>query len=391
MISAYRRTRLTLAVLASVVATFGLAQLWTVLFPTSIAASGPEIRVRLVAHAKLLRIEATDVACHPAPRRTMTGPLEVRPQARGLLVLGADGAPFVHNGDMLELTWSARAHIETDDHRGRKAVSEQIGHLRIYATEDGMRVVLHTDIELYLTGVVQREMGPRFPLESLKAQAVAARSFAWSAAARRTQRTWDVRADTTDQVFHGPSDTPSVVEAVRSTLGEYVQFGGKPIRAYYSSTCGGRTRDGKERFRDVPASVFRSVECTACSASPLYRWTRSVSVTQLARLAPGTTIAAAKRSARGDWTEFRIGGRGTRSSRTFPIGKLARIVRLPSPWITRVEYAGSKVLLHGRGFGHGVGLCQYGAAGRAKAGKTYREILAYYYSGTSVGPLPPAP
>ncbi len=160
-----------------------------------------------------------------------------------------------------------------------------------------------------------------------------------------------------------------------------------PIEAYYHSTCGGRTESGAEALgRDLP--YLQSVDCGRCQDSPRSRWARRLGAEELGRAAglggPATSVAVAARTPSGRAAAVEIAS-GERRVR-LPASELRQLVgfdRLPSLAFSVREEAGA-FLFEGRGSGHGVGLCQWGAAGWAKAGLGYREILEKYYPGTEI-------
>ncbi|MFQ5503296.1 MAG: SpoIID/LytB domain-containing protein [Planctomycetota bacterium] len=347
------------------------------------ASGGPAMRILLASSLESLEIRGAEL--HLAADGTRLGSaVEIRGQSRGLLLLGAS-APRVLDRDDCRLSWEGSARIHYRGAGGKRVEREELGSLRVLRRAAGLRAILHTELETYLGGVLEAEMGARFDAEALRAQVVAARSYALSSRARSEKRDFDVFDDERSQVYRGAGASPPVLRAVRATAGEVLLFKGKVLRAYYASTCGGRTRDGRERFRDVPAGPLRSVSCEGCTQSPLYRWKRRLNARLLGLGDRGRPeLRVLERSARGDWKRvFLRFGKG--KWRSPGISELARKLSLPSVWITDATPDGaSGLLLHGRGFGHGVGLCQYGADGYAKRGWDYRRILAAYYPGTRV-------
>ena len=294
--------------LVALVAALGLAFLASHVFswtePKAATAAGPGIRVRLLGEPKLFTIDGS-IEPMAEVGRELRPPIEVRTQSNGLLLIDTTG-PVVLDQDKLRLSWSGRATLRYDSNGTRRETS-QIGALQVAKRGDKLLLILHLDFELYVTGVVAAEVGGRFPLEALKAQAVAARGYALSAQRRRRDRSWDVRASPADQAFVAPSDEPAVVRAVRATTGLYLSWQGLPLRSYYHSTCGGRTRDGRECFGDVPAAPFASQYCNACRTAPRFRWQRTLDHAGLRTLcATGNTVSLQPktRSARGDWRTF---------------------------------------------------------------------------------------
>ncbi len=264
-----------------------------------------------------------------------------------------------------------------------KKARRLFGDLRLLRRDQAWLPNLHIDIELYLSGILHKEMGAHFPLESLKAQAVAARSYARTCIRRSRSKSFDLYGDSRSQVFFEVSEEPRILEAIRGTLGQLLLYDGQVLRTYYHSTCGGRTRDGFLRFRDVPRDSLPPVVCTHCSASPRYRWTRRVTKQALQGVGivvrgKGPKIEVLQSAPRGDWQRLRIRGNG-RASAPFPASLLRRIGSLPSLWIVEQKFQKGSFLLRGRGFGHGVGLCQWGARGLALLGWNHEEILSFYY------------
>jgi len=326
---------------------------------------------RIVVRASNARLVVGETA-HELPER-----FELRRQSLGLLVV-SDGSAEVHDVSSVVVTLPSVAELEysldgTSVHR------RELGRLTVETHESGLRCILTTDLELYLTGVLEAEMGHNRPLEALKAQAITARSYARATRRRRSDKDFDVYDDTRSQAYRGLTDAPSILTAVEQTKDQVLVLrdSGEILRAYFHSTCGGATRDGHERFRDVPKGALPSRPCDACKEAPLYRWTRQVEIDALA----GDGKAALEvldKSGRGDWKRFRV-RRGTKPWRTFDIADLMRAGSLPSPWIERYEISGRTITLYGRGFGHGVGLCQFGAIGLAAQGWKHERILSWYF------------
>lgn len=257
-------------------------------------------------------------------------------------------------------------------------------------------------LETYLVGVVAGEMPANFPLEALKAQAVAARTYTL----RRTRGApnpqhpqaavctdpnhcqawkskWEMCRIWGPGAFLFPYQ--KIRKAVRETKGMVITYEGKLIDPVYHSTCGGRTASAKEVWGfEVPYLV--SVPCPGDENSPYYRQERSFTLAELSALlgqpltAPDLLGAAIERTASGRVKTARL------RAATYTGEELRRILRLPSTnFFLRVE--GEEVIFEAMGYGHGVGMCQYGARQMAKEGKTFVEILRYYYPGTEIGSL----
>ena len=288
-------------------------------------------------------------------------------------------------------------------------------------TGDGMVVVAAMDMQDYVAGIA--EMPARWPMEALKAQAVAARTYAWYQASRGTYRErglpYDICASTACQVFEGRTvvEEPLVgarwQDAVDTTDGEVLMYEGAPILARYFSTSGGRTRGNEEVFPSSGAFPYlRGVEDPDDAVSPFHTWqavfTRAQFDDLLSRgetLGAVAPIADARVIPQGPGVPDRVvvtGRDGTTAEVT--AGELKRFLdtvapatfpadfpgprtdggRLPSTVPSSrytIEVSEDRVVLDGRGWGHAVGLGQYGARGKAERGLGYREILATYYGG----------
>jgi len=292
------------------------------------------------------------------------------------------------------------------------------GAVLIRGDADGVTVVNVVDIEQYLLGVVPLEIGrlPANLIEAVKAQAVAARTYAVGNLGKRRGLGFDFYATVMDQVYGGLAAEDSVVSrAVRETAGEIVTHNGRPILAYYSSTCGGRTASVQDSWPwHAPQPYLRSVSDTIpgtrdayCATSSRFRWTASWSADSLksilARtLGPRLRGGRIQRLERIELTGRNSSGRAVAvrirvDGETFnvPADSIRWVLRpdgvrlLNSSLLFAVESEMNADTLHrleisGAGWGHGIGMCQVGAIGRARAGIGYRDILRAYYTDTQI-------
>ena len=460
------------------------------------------VRVGLVFDASSCRLSCSGglqiVQASGAPETSLGTTVTLRAVPEGVEINGAlvsqtrswhfspavEGAPIALNGR---------------EYRGDMVVLRSPASGRLH-------VVNVVDIDSYIAGVLAGEVPNTWPEETLKAQAVAARSYAVHKIARRSGHDWDVVATDRDQVYEGVrGEVPSLVRAVQATQGEVLTYGGEVIKAYFHSACGGHTESGAEAFgEDQP--YLAGVVDPYCAQSPYQQWNREYTVSQLRPLLPKSwvdggvsllQIAPAKRNASGRVSEVVLvstGGRqaiagidlrrllGYRDVRStwFDIqvrksvqmsfvknqGRPAEVAPEPQevvvqmdqvdpvearckadqPFyvisasgnlertragyayavtregvlrtfamrpgllvtglahttvVTRFKAAPSRaprapvrivekravplvVRFSGRGWGHGVGLCQWGARGLAVQGADYRAILRFYYPGTQV-------
>lgn len=297
----------------------------------------------------------------------------------------------------------------------RVAGRDHRGTLEVRREDDGLIVIVRLSFETYLGGVVAAELGVQGAdvLEALKAQAVIARTYAVRNLGRNRRRGFDILATVSDQRYDGVSgETPAAWRALSDTKGQVVTWQGAPIDAFFHSTCGGRTASGAEVFTNADRPYLRSVSdldpsgLAWCHASPRFHWAQSWDAQELtAALQRGglrltadeaagvRSIETIDRSASGRVTRLRVRLRG----RDVVIDGSNAVRRaLPPPDLDLLRSAtftlttrndGERIgqlTLEGKGSGHGVGLCQWGAIGRARAGRTFAEILAAYYPGTQL-------
>lgn len=250
------------------------------------------------------------------------------------------------------------------------------------------RSVVELGLEDYVAGVVSGEMPASFPPEAQKAQAVAARSYALTRKieSQAAGRDHDITSGVLAQVWAGRPGGAARA-AADATAGEVLVWGMEPVEAYFHASCGGRTEAGLAAIgRDLPYLV--SVACGRCEGAPRLRWTVEVPARELARAAglggAATAARVVSRTATGrvERVEIEAGGRSAGLAAADLRQRLG-FSRLPSLAFD-VRAARGGFTFQGTGQGHGAGLCQWGAAGLAREGKSYREILAHYYPGTEV-------
>ncbi len=263
------------------------------------------------------------------------------------------------------------------------------GEVEVRRGQGGLEVIDALPLEDYVSAVTGAEMPPGFPPEALKAQAVAARSYALSRKLEAVEegRDFDLGATVLAQVYPGQSIDPRARAAAAATAGEVLVKDRRPIEAYFHSACGGRTERGLDALgRDLDYLV--SVECGHCGASPKATWRLHLAADEVARLAglPGRAggfrVTERTRAGRASRVEVTAGERRARLT-AVELRRRLGYERLPSLWFS-IQHDRGGFRLDGRGSGHGAGLCQWGAAGWARAGAGHREILRRYYPGTEI-------
>ncbi len=247
-------------------------------------------------------------------------------------------------------------------------------------------VINELGIEDYTRAVIGEEMDPRWPVEALKAQAVATRTYALYKKAR-ADGDYDLCSTVNSQVFTGDAwlkDGPA--RAVEETRGLVLTYGGELAETLYHGSCGGVTEDAS-RVWDKGCGYLVSAQCECNSQSPYARWTRKISEDELRSALAGAgygvgvirKIAVAKRSASGRASSVRIEhGSGTLVMKGNELRRALGYSRLPSTFFFVVR-EGDGFVFTGSGSGHGVGLCQWGAKTLAEEGWDFERILAHYY------------
>lgn len=267
------------------------------------------------------------------------------------------------------------------------------GELVLDASSGTLHAQNRVDVEDYLAGVVHAEMPSRFATEARRAQAVVSRTYAIFHAMRGDV----LRDDQGSQVYAGlAKDSAEARRVVDSTRGELLTWDGQPFETFFHSTCGGATGSATRIFKQtVPPPLAHGVGCGACEHSPHYEWVRTLNQTRLDGMYPGSRgvrVEFGERDESGRCLDVAIvDGQGraldrasaTKLRQDYNRG-LPLAQQIPSSLWSAIEDGDSGQRVVGRGFGHGVGLCQYGADGLARRGRGYRDILAYYYPDSDI-------
>ena len=309
--------------------------------------------------------------------------------------------------------------VNVTEHRFAMAGGRRYrGRVNVVRDPSGLTLLNRVPVESYLAGVLGGEIGIRRNDEeqALLAQAVVSRSFALKNRGRWEAFGFDAWADVRDQVYNGVSgETPEVWSAVRRTGGQVLEYDGAIIEAYFHSTCGGSTAAVEEAFKTAqerpylrPVSDASGRGRAYCDLSPRFRWREEWDGTTLRAILSRTLPAV-----------MHVGGDGLQRitdvavSHTGPSGRVSELrivfehgdVRVPAPdvravlrpasdrvlqstafqlSVTRQDGQVARLVATGAGSGHGLGLCQWGAVGRARAGQEYRTILTTYFPGTTI-------
>ncbi|MDQ2664442.1 MAG: SpoIID/LytB domain-containing protein [Gemmatimonadota bacterium] len=292
------------------------------------------------------------------------------------------------------------------------------GELLITATPQGLTVVNRLNMDDYVKGVVPLEIGTSAAADAaaVEAQAVTARSYAFTHL-ESGNRLFDLRATVADQVYGGAGVETRVGNvAVEGTSGLVLLYGGQVVNAPYFSTCGGSTAEPQDVWRTGAEPYLKRVSDQIpgtsrfyCDGAPKFRWTRTYSREALretvaryvAGLSNGGSVSSVKSVRVTDVTPagrvatleiatdrrtLSLHGNEMRSALRLPGGEILYSTYFSVDAVTGRDGVES-LTLNGGGNGHGVGMCQAGAIGRARAGQDFRTILRTYYPGTIVGTI----
>jgi len=266
------------------------------------------------------------------------------------------------------------------------------GNLEIILAGGAIDVVDHVKLEIYLRGVLPREMNQLWPVESLKAQAIASRSYALSMTRKREGDEYDLSADSSSQVYGGAS-----AEQLRSnwaialTRGEILAFKGKLLPGYFHSCCGGMT-ENMANVWNKGLAPFKGVKCGWCRFSPYYRWQIKISPEKLNdklsaagfKIGKLDDIKAGERDGSGriGYVSVKSGGKWLDIKTSDFISAVGeRGMRSTKMWIHKFPFP---YRFDGYGWGHGVGMCQWGAIGMGLRWMRADQILKFYYPGRFV-------
>lgn len=268
------------------------------------------------------------------------------------------------------------------------------GSADLFAVEGHLTGLNLVELESYLYGVIGAEMPASWPTEALKAQAVAARSYALYQWLHRQGQPYDLGDTTRWQVYRGAShESAAVRRAVDATAGEVMVFRGEVIEAMYHDTSGGRTEDLRAvNGQDAP---YLSAVEDFDQNSPYYRWQVNLSAAQLVRdlgLDVGDLLGLRPRDRTPSGRLLTVEALGSRGSQLLRAVEMRFKLHLKSTFFEILPTLVSRetnaplasVLFQGRGYGHGLGMSQYGARALAVAGRDYRRILGHYYRGIEV-------
>lgn len=255
-----------------------------------------------------------------------------------------------------------------------------------------LQVINDLDIEDYLKGVIAAEIPNDWDMEALKAQAVASRTYAVYQKRASGKRAYHILDTVDSQVYLGVrGERRRALSAVERTRGEIVLYDGEVIAAFYHSSCGGHTEDASVLW-GIDEPYLKGVDCNCQEISAYGLWEKRFSIPTVVgalrrdgyRLDRIDSVECGMLTPGGRVMDVRFRSRG--NSTSVPAETIRAALgysRVPSIFF-EPELIDSEVVFSGRGLGHGVGLCQWGALELARRGFGYKAILKHYYPGTTI-------
>ena len=262
------------------------------------------------------------------------------------------------------------------------------GKIKIEKKSKSFLYINLVPIRHYIISVIGHEMSNSWPLEALKAQAVVARSYAAAKMLQSKTNDYDVGTTTNHQVYKGiPRKKNQLEEAVNTTQGELLVYKSKLAKVFFHSSCGGRLAASDEVWKEK-ISYLDVRNSNYCRGTPNYKWNLNISVHKFARLlglASINQIRITTRSKSGRAKEVLIQSRGKDIHlRATKLRQLLGENKLKS-YFFAIRLKAKNIQIAGRGYGHGVGMCQWGSRRMSeKNGMGYKKILNHFFPGTSV-------
>ena len=380
------------------------------------SAGQPELRIGLVAGVAKLEIGSdSPFLVRDAEGTVLATPLggrwEIGRAGNGIATGPAGDAATVHADLALIFEPATPEGGLSVNGRGYR------GRVTVVRDPSGITVVNTVALEAYLVSVVGAEMGRRdaTDAEALKAQAIVSRTFALRNLGKRAAQGFDLQAGVADQVYGGTAtEYPLAAAAVRETAGQVLTFRGTLIDAFFFSTCAGRTATGTEVFASASRPYLHSIHDTDgagepyCRLSPRFRWRVEWTDAELREVLRRSLAAVPSASPEQAATVSGVTVTGRTSSdrvSQITIQTAGGPLRVDGPAVRQVLRPVGETALRsaafrlaerrdngqlraliadGAGAGHGVGFCQWGAVGRARAGQGAPAIVAAYFPGTEL-------
>ncbi|MCA6071551.1 MAG: SpoIID/LytB domain-containing protein [Endomicrobium sp.] len=265
------------------------------------------------------------------------------------------------------------------------------GYLKLIKSDQKISIINVLTVEDYVKGVLPKEIISTWAIEALKAQAVISRTYALNNLCRHKRQGFNMCATTHCQVYGGLQDEVHATnQAVQETQGEVLTYDGKFAQTLFHANCGGRTDNPKYLWK-WEAPYLKGVKCGYCCKAPHIKWEQEIDANLISKKLANNDIGKIKKikvkgkTSSGAAKELKIiHSKGKTIVNAYKFRLAVDAQKIKSHVFDSIKTNGDKIYFKGKGWGHKVGLCQWGAKGMAEKGKTYKKILEYFYPGTKM-------
>lgn len=351
-----------------------------------IAARSPVLRIGLNEKAATLQLG-------PGSYRLSGNVSRRSPRFKGAVTI----LPTKEGFSVQKERWGKQVVIEPSDRKGVIVINNRPyrGAVELERRGNGFRVVNRVNVEDYVRGVLQMETSDKWPEQALQAQAVISRTYALRNRGRHGRSGYDFCAQPHCQVYGGArAERPRTDAAVKKTRSEVlVDRKGRLITTVFHSCCGGNTESAENVWEQGGQPYLRPVKCSWCRGSPPFEWIAKVPYelvdqrVQSAGIKIGQVRAIGILSHTPSGRVYKVRLYGQNGTHDLFANKFRNIVDphlIRSTLWTGLSKLDGSWQVHGKGWGHGVGLCQWGMKNLAEKNMSYGQILRFYYHGVEV-------
>lgn len=311
-----------------------------------------------------------------------------------IYLVSGDNKTIKFNGN----TYASPVRIAPADTKSRITINGRKFRdtLLIICKDSKLSVINELGLEDYIYGILPREVNPAWPLESLKAHAVVSRSYALACIGKHGKDGFDLCTTVHCQVYGGVEcEDDRSNKAVEETRGEVVVYNDKLASVFFHACCAGRTEDPRDvwNYESEAPKYLMGHSCRFCKESPHMNWKNEINAEYIRKklLSAGYNfgeISKIKRTSKtGSGRAKNLKIIGSKDSITLTAARFRLIVapdKIKSTFIYDIKKKGSKFIFSGSGWGHGVGMCQWGSKKMGEKGYDYKQILKYYFTKTKV-------
>jgi len=273
------------------------------------------------------------------------------------------------------------------------------GNIIINHCSTGNNIINELKIEDYLKGILPKEANSSWNLETLKAQAVISRTYALKNLGRHSKEGYDICSKVHCQVYGGAScETKNCNKAVHDTEREVVLYNNELAQTFFHASCGGHTEDPKYvwQWKSATPSYLKGVKDSYCKDNPHKTWTTSFTEKEIREklIKAGYKVGKIKKISTSGTTTGKAAkeiiikhSKRTLKLNSYTFRCTISPDKIKSTLITNIKHKSKKFTFEGKGWGHKVGLCQWGAKTMGDKNFTYKQILKFYYPGTKIGKI----